>query len=165
MSEIVIRPAGMEDVPQGAALLQEIAAFHRALEPDHYGQRPPQYHHNRLAQLLRDPSRGAALLAEDGGGEPVGIILLHLQMPEAGGPGAAPVALIGDLVVAPARRRQGIGARLLEEGRRWAMERGAARMVLNVREANEGAVRFYESLGYRTAARWMTAPLPKLGEA
>lgn len=33
---------------------------------------------------------------------------------------------------------------------RWALDNGCTRMILDMSAANEGALRFYERLGYRT---------------
>ena len=60
---------------------------------------------------------------------------------------------IDNLVVAASHQRQGIGAALLAEALRLAMERGATDAVLEVRASNLAAQKLYESFGFVTAGR------------
>ena len=55
--------------------------------------------------------------------------------------------------VDPARRRSGIGHRLLQALIEWARQRGARRLRLGVTESNEAAVRFYETHGFVPTGR------------
>jgi [ribosomal protein S18]-alanine N-acetyltransferase len=54
------------------------------------------------------------------------------------------------LAVAPPYRRMGIGRQLVEWLEKCAIVAGIFNIALEVRAGNEGAQRFYESLGYRT---------------
>ena len=58
-------------------------------------------------------------------------------------------AEILNLAVAPGMRRQGIGRRLLGE----MLARHPGQVFLEVRESNESARRFYERLGFKSAAK------------
>ncbi len=51
------------------------------------------------------------------------------------------------LATAPAARRQGIGRALMQAAETWLRERGAPKIQLMVREDNDAALGFYESLG------------------
>lgn len=55
-----------------------------------------------------------------------------------------------DLVVAPHRRGQGHGRRLVRALMSWGGARGAERAYLHVRTDNEAALRLYGSLGFQT---------------
>lgn len=59
---------------------------------------------------------------------------------------------------APTHRRQGLGARLVNEVLGWARARGARIMVLMVTSNNQVAIRFYERLGFARTGR--TEPYP-----
>ncbi len=51
------------------------------------------------------------------------------------------------LAVAPERRRQGLGRRMMAEAETWLQARGAPKIQLMVRDDNEAALGFYEALG------------------
>jgi ribosomal protein S18 acetylase RimI-like enzyme len=54
---------------------------------------------------------------------------------------------------APTHRRHGIGQRLVEEVIGWARSRGAEVLRLNVTSINEGAISFYERMGFAMTGR------------
>ncbi|MEW6357285.1 MAG: GNAT family N-acetyltransferase [Planctomycetota bacterium] len=72
-------------------------------------------------------------------------------------------AVIDNVVVEESHRRSGIGAALMEHVHRWAFEKGVTQVELNVWEFNEGAIAFYEKLGYTTASRKMWKTLEEGG--
>lgn len=91
-------------------------------------------------------SQGAgaiALLVEDGG-EPVGMILCRALFDEAE---------ILTLAVAPAARRQGIGAMLVETAAALAAQGGAHGLFLEVAADNPAAQALYRGLGFADAGR------------
>ena len=51
------------------------------------------------------------------------------------------------LAVAPDRRREGLGRRLMEAAEAWLCARGAPKLQLMVRAGNAEALGFYEALG------------------
>jgi len=55
------------------------------------------------------------------------------------------------LAVAPDRRGEGWGARLMTAAEDWLRERGAPRLNLMVRAGNEAVRGFYAARGYRTS--------------
>jgi ribosomal protein S18 acetylase RimI-like enzyme len=64
------------------------------------------------------------------------------------------------LAVARARQRQGLGTRLMRAAEQWLRERGAVKVQVMVRHANDSVVTFYETIGYEIAdvavlARWL----------
>jgi [ribosomal protein S18]-alanine N-acetyltransferase len=67
-----------------------------------------------------------------------------------------------NLAVHPDSRRRGVGSLLLGETRKWAMQRGATKVYLEVRASNAAAVRFYERHGFKASGRrthYYTAPV------
>jgi len=58
-------------------------------------------------------------------------------------------ALLWDIRVAPAVRRQGIGAALLDHVTREARERGATELLVETQQINVPACRFYAAHGFR----------------
>jgi ribosomal protein S18 acetylase RimI-like enzyme len=71
---------------------------------------------------------------------------------------------IESLVVAAGSRRRGVGRALMEAAHRWAQEQGVEQIELGVWEFNQGALAFYQKLGYRTAIRRMHYRLPGTGQ-
>lgn len=68
------------------------------------------------------------------------------------------------VAVAPGRRFQGLGERLMRHAEAWLVEAGAPKVMLMIREDNEAVRRFYERLGYEVEkrmvmSRWMDGSL------
>lgn len=61
--------------------------------------------------------------------------------------------LIANLAVHPEYRRQGLAATLLAGILERAKRSGVASAVLDVRESNWGAIRLYQSLGFRVSGK------------
>jgi ribosomal-protein-alanine N-acetyltransferase len=56
---------------------------------------------------------------------------------------------INNLAVEPGRRREGVGAALLQRVIEDGVQKGATRVTLEVRQSNEEALRLYERFGFR----------------
>jgi ribosomal-protein-alanine N-acetyltransferase len=68
---------------------------------------------------------------------------------------------VNTIAVSPARRRQGLGMRLMRHVLAAATRAGAERATLEVRRSNLAAIRLYEQLGFRVTAvrpRYYTKP-------
>ena len=63
---------------------------------------------------------------------------------------ASDLALIGGMVVDQEHRSAGVGEALLAASEAWALQHGAATMVVRSRSTRERAHRFYERHGYAT---------------
>lgn len=63
------------------------------------------------------------------------------------------VCELDSLAVSPEARRRGLGSALLRAVLGWAAERGAGRLVLEVRASNAAALALYERFGLRTEGR------------
>ena len=68
-------------------------------------------------------------------------------------------ASLNDLIVAPEKRRQGIGSSLLGAAKRWARDRRLEYLELNVLAQNSSAIALYESHDFVEAARTMRCML------
>lgn len=90
--------------------------------------------------------RDHRLLVAEKDGQPVGFVLLLVNFPhEVTG---LPEGYVAYMAVIPEQRRQGIARMLLSVAEAEARRCGMSRMGLIVTEANQPAVRLYESLGY-----------------
>jgi GNAT superfamily N-acetyltransferase len=101
-----------------------------------------------------DPTLGDAdlvLLADD-----VGVAVATSQGPR--------MWFLDVVYVRPAARGQGIGVELIREIARRAQDAGAEMVELEVLEANSGARRLYDRLGFHTVERTLAAPASQLSE-
>jgi N-acetylglutamate synthase len=99
-------------------------------------ERDPEAH---VAILAGPPVVGFATLRRDG--VPVGIGRVSVEGAWAG---------ITSVDVAPDVRRQGVGTAVMRALVDWAGQRGAVSTYLQVRAANDAALRLYAALGYAT---------------
>lgn len=88
-------------------------------------------------------SAETSILASDGS-EPVGLILGGARMFDG-----RSTMRCGTICVAPGRRKEGIGGKLLELHREQARAAGCSQLFLEVLSNNATAIRFYEAAGYR----------------
>ncbi len=160
MQRISIRPAEADDYEGALVLWRESDAHHVRLVPDIFRWASDEARPRSLfKRLVKDRNR-LVLVAADGGNI-LGLLVAELQ---ATAPlplfRPARIAFVNDVVVARKARRRGLGRALMEGALEWARSREVARVELNVYEANEEAIRFYESIGYRTTRRIMTRSEP-----
>ena len=96
----------------------------------------------------------------------VGFVEINLLRP-GNRPGMVKPRLVADIGIAVLSqyRHRGIGRRLMEAAESWARSRGAASITLNCHAANEEAVSFYGSIGYRTIGLFMVKPLGTTDQA
>jgi ribosomal-protein-alanine N-acetyltransferase len=87
--------------------------------------------------------KGVCLIAEAGEHEIVGFVIVHLEPGAEGRRG-----YVVTLDVAVEFRSRGVARRLMLDAETRAAAAGARWMELHVFTGNEGAVRFYERLGY-----------------
>ncbi len=77
-------------------------------------------------------------------GDVVGVVTAHAGRHFSG----QEQCTIGELAVAAGLERRGIGARLVAEAERWAVDAGLSVLTLETGAANDGARRFYAALGF-----------------
>jgi GNAT superfamily N-acetyltransferase len=61
---------------------------------------------------------------------------------------ASAIAWVTDVIVAPARRRQGAASALLTATQAWASERGVRRVILEMQSKNQAYIRLAQKFGY-----------------
>jgi ribosomal-protein-alanine N-acetyltransferase len=121
--------------PEGAGAAAAIEALSaRAFDPEYR----EAWSARQVAQIAADPS-GLLLAARGDAGELVGFALSRFLV------GEAELLLCA---VDPQVRRLRLGSRLVEATIAHLAARGAARLLLEVRESNAPARRLYESLGF-----------------
>nr|WP_055629334.1 cyclophane-containing RiPP N-acetyltransferase HaaN [Streptomyces hirsutus] len=141
---VAIRPAEKRDVPAVAELIEEIERFYGAADTD------IQPLDERRAQveeaLFGAPPLAYALLVEDATEGIVGLAAYSFLWPAAG---SSHSLFLKELYVRDTLRRQGVGARLMDELRAVAAARpGCSRVEWMTDSDNPGARAFYKSLGF-----------------
>ena len=144
MTDLTIRPATVDDVPIVLDFIRALAEYERLP-------------HECVATeaLLRESLFGerryAEVLLGYAEGEPVAFALFfHSYSTFLARPGIH----LEDLFVRPHARGSGHGRRMLEHLARLARERGCGRLEWSVLDWNEGAIRFYRSLGAVAMDEW-----------
>jgi ribosomal protein S18 acetylase RimI-like enzyme len=108
----------------------------------------------RYRAALDDPD--ARLLVAVEGGEVVGMAMGYVHRPSLY---SDDVALeLSSFIVRPSHRRRGVGRALTRAIGIFARERGVERVTLKTFAQNEGALRFWKSVGFETRIIQMTAP-------
>jgi ribonuclease HI/GNAT superfamily N-acetyltransferase len=150
-----VRPASMKDMDGMNRVWAEVEEQHASALPSVF---------RRVANPARDRGYVAAILADSNSAifvaelknAIVGLVQVMLQeAPDV--PYMVPrrFAKVSDLVVAKSYRQNGVGSLLLAEAEKWAKNKRAESLELNVYEFNSAARGFYENLGFTTASRLM----------
>ncbi len=154
-----IRKAVASDYDNLCALFDQADTLHRKSLPQIF-QKPSGVVRGRdyVLGLIADESVGLFVAQVEG--RLVGLICVMIrESPEIPIFVRRRYAVIESVVVAEEHRRAGIGRGLVEKAHQWAVAEGADSIELNVWEFNQGAVEFYERLGYETASRKMSKRL------
>jgi GNAT superfamily N-acetyltransferase len=142
--EPTIRQAVASDGPAFVALVRGLAEFERLEPPDDAAAA-------RLLEHAFGPRPRYELRVAELGGELVGYAAFFETYSTFR---ANPSVFLEDLFVRQDARGRRIGASLLACVARLAVERGCGRLEWSVLDWNEGAQRFYRSLGARILDEW-----------
>src|SRR5262245_43745602 len=147
-SNILVRPATIEDVPGIVEVWKHFMDFHRELDRYHQRAEDGGYH---FAAFVRDQIKadeGHLWVSEDHFAI-VGYCLVRL--------GRRPPVFaervygeIIDLAVEEAYRRRGIGTALVREAQRWFAAHRIRRVELRVSAYNDIGLAFWRKLGFRS---------------
>lgn len=130
--------ASAEDIPALSELLSTLFSQEAEFKPDDAAQR------QGLAAIIANPALGVILLARDGANILAMVNLLFTVSTALG----ARVALLEDMVAAPAARGTGIGSALLGHALEFAAAQGIKRVTLLTDHDNHAAQRFYARHGF-----------------
>jgi GNAT superfamily N-acetyltransferase len=156
MERIVIRPARASDAADLARNWIEVAQHYVELDPEAFRGSIDR----RTDRVLRGVAQAATIrrlgVARGRGGQVVGDISARLERPAEDAERQllrypAEIRIYVDaLGVVQARRRRGVGTRLMGAIERWARERGAVCVMLDTYAASPSSVPFYErGMGYQ----------------
>jgi len=97
-------------------------------------------------RLRREESVIFVAVDDEGGNEALGFTQLY---PSFSSVSVRRLWILNDLFVRPGLRRGGVGRRLLERAREWAIETDAKGLMLATAVSNAAARALYESCGWR----------------
>lgn len=139
---VTIRAADKRDTAALAELIEEIERFYGSTEIQPFEERRSQ-----VEEALFGPQPlASALVVEDEGGDIVGLAAYSFLWPAAG---SSHSLFLKELYVRDTLRRQGVGARLMDELRALAAGRpGCSRVEWMTDRDNPVARAFYKSLGF-----------------
>lgn len=138
----VIDKASPDDIPALCELLSVLFEQEQEFVPDADAQRAG------LSAILDDPKTGIILVAREGQRVLAMVNLLFTVSTALGGR----VALLEDMVVAPAVRGAGVGSALLRRAVVLAHDAGCRRITLLTDADNMRAQRFYQQHGFVPSA-------------
>lgn len=144
-SPLVLRAAAESDLPTILRCIQGLAEYER-LAHECVATEP------LLKEWLFGDGPAAEVVLAFLGDEPAGFAL---WFPTFSTFLARPGIYLEDLFVFPEFRGQGLGRRLLEHLAQTAVDRRYGRLEWSVLDWNEGAIRFYESLGAVPVPDWI----------
>ena len=159
---IEIRPVTGDDLEELIDIYLDTAIHHAAIDPEVFHVPSRDDVAVRLRRRIEGRGTTGEYVAAILDGAMVGSASVDLEDPPAPGSmmRAVRTAEFGVSVVA-GQRGKGIGRALIGHLEAWAAEHGVERMILNVSEANEGAIRLYRALGYRDFDRAMLKDLAR----
>ena len=146
ISNLIIRLAGPDDIPQILSFIKELAEYEKMSEQV-----------TATEEILREKLFGSQKYAEvliaEYEGKPAGqALFFHNFSTFIGRPGI----YLEDIYVRPNLRGRGIGKSLLLELAKIAKERNCSRLEWVVLNWNEPSINFYKSLGAVPMNEWTT---------
>jgi ribosomal protein S18 acetylase RimI-like enzyme len=160
MNKYRVREAYPQDIESVYAIFSLTDILHHQAHPDFFQETddPKDIKDYLLAGIQDDDT--VVFVAEEGG-LIIGAIIASVRH-------TAKISILVDrtfvsvenLVVTDKFRQRGVGQTLMEQVHLWTKARGLKEIELTVWEFNQGAIAFYENLGYQTLHHRMRKVLP-----
>ena len=149
-----VRLAVEADKPGINELRRQVKLLHTAGEPSFFAPGFPQELADYLNVMFMKEN-GEVVVAERDGNIVGFACINYVERPASVFRNALKYCEIEEIGVDERCRRQGVGRALMDYIRARAKEKGFSRIDLNMWEFNENALKFYESMGFRTYRRYM----------
>lgn len=151
---IRIRFAEEKELDRINELRKQVNDIHVAGKPEVFKEGFHEDLRNFIHVIWNDPEQ--KIVVADSGGTICGFAVLHhIQKDENPFMYERDFLDIDEFCVDASYRRQGAASKMISFIRDYAREQGFRRIELNMWEFNEGALAFYESVGFQTYRRYM----------
>ena len=154
----MVRFAEEKDLDRINELRRQVSALHAAGRPDIFKPGFCQELRDRAGELLRDEQSDILVAERDGVIRGMASVE-YLIRPESAYCRERKIYHVVEFGVDEAYRRRGEGRELLEFMRKDAQKRGFSRMELDAWTFNQGALDFYEAVGFQTFRQFMELDL------
>jgi len=151
---MTIRKAQTQDIDGLVRLLRQIANLHHRGRPDIFMSGEQKYTQAELEDILKNKNR-PIFVAVDNNNYMLGYCFCELRIPDHPVLKKQLTLYIDDFCIDETSRGQGIGKKIFDTVLFYAQEQMVYNIDLNVWSFNEGAVKFYESLGFSTKRQTM----------
>lgn len=149
-----IRLAQAGDCDSILELLRAIAALHREGRPDLFREGASKYSKEELLELFQNPNTPVFVAEADG--RVAGYAFCQvIEHKNDGALNDMTTLYLDDLCVDEGMRGQGLGKKLFEHVKEYAVKQGCYSVDLNVWAFNTSARSFYERLGMQEKKRCM----------
>ena len=155
---MTVRFAEYEELEEVNRLRKQVNDLHVNGKPEVFKAGFAEELRELVYAVYRDPRR-RIVVCEDGGTLCGYAILNHVTREENPFMLERDYLDVDEFGVDTAHRRQGIATAMIAFIRDWAAKEGLGRIELNMWEFNEGALAFYEAVGFSTYRRYMEMKL------
>lgn len=150
----MIRLAEKADLPSINQLRRQVHELHASGRPDIFQSEFNAELANHIYDIYAD-EKSKIIIAEIDGKICGFAVIEFIEKPESPYSLARNYLRVVEFGVDEACRRQGIGKQLFDYIKSVAKERNLDTIELDMWEFNEGALKFYESVGFKTYRRYM----------
>jgi len=151
---MIIRQAVLSDVDGLVRLLQQIAKLHHKGRPDLFKPNSQKFSAEEVEKILGDKDFRVFVAADDKNCI-LGYCFCKLRTSSHPVLHTYTALYIEDFCVDESLRGQGIGKKLFDAALEYGKAQGVYNIELNVWNFNQGAVKFYESLGFSSRSMVM----------
>ena len=141
------RRALEKDIPRIADLLDDVLMIHHDIRPDMFKANCRKYNDREILALIENGLRPVFVYEDDNGVVQGYAFCVLEQHPGNNILTDIKTLYIDDLCVDKNLRGSGIGRKLYEYVKDYAVEQGCHNITLNVWEGNDSAIEFYKNLG------------------
>lgn len=155
---MTIRFARSEDLTRVNELRKQVNDLHVNGDPAVFREGFPDELRDYIYSAFGDPLRKIVVYEKNG--EILAFAVLHhIHVPQTPYKNERVFLDIDEFGVDESHHRQGIATEMMRFIREYAKSEGFSRIELNMWEFNQGALEFYNSVGFRTYRRYMELKL------